>query len=80
MQITPRTFRLASALAVAAVSLAALSTVAANWLERRDAPQAVAPVAQIARPAADQPVHVVRAPREESACRGCAAAAQEKWL
>jgi hypothetical protein len=68
--------RLVSALAVGAVSIAALATAASSWVAREDAPPAAVQAAQ--RPAADEPVRVVKAPpaaaarQQPASCRECA--------
>ena len=60
MTKTARSIRLVQALAAAAVTLAAMGAVTAHWrADRRPQP---APAVQAQRPAADEPVEVVKAP------------------
>lgn len=63
MKTSPRSRRLAPALAAAAVAVAALCAAAAGWSSRHAAAAPGAPTLQAQRPAADAPVDVVKAPR-----------------
>lgn len=75
MTTSARSARLVSGLAVAAVSIAALATAASTWIERNDQPSPA--VLQVQRPAADEPVDVVKAPplaqaqQHPASCRDC---------
>lgn len=66
MKTTSRTARLACVLAVAAVSFAALAAAAAGWITQRQPPMPDPLQVQAQRPRADDPVRVVRAPRQEA--------------
>lgn len=61
MKTSPRSRRLAPALAVAAVAVAALCAAAAGWTSRHAAAASEA-MLQAQRPPADAPVDVVKAP------------------
>ena len=58
MTTSARSARLVSGLAVVAVSVAAMATVASSWVDRH----ADAAALHAQRPAADEPVNVVKAP------------------
>jgi hypothetical protein len=81
MNTSARSSRLVSGVAVTGVTIAALGALASSWIEERaDARAAPASRAvQAQRPAADEPVHVVKAPAESQAaqqpagCRDCEA-------
>lgn len=62
MKTSPRSRRLAPALAAAAVAIAAVCAAAAGWTSRH-AVAPGAPALQAQRPAADAPIDVVKAPR-----------------
>jgi hypothetical protein len=62
MKTSPRSSRLAPALAAAAVAIAALCAAAAGWTSRHAAAAASDATLQAQRPAADAPVDVVKAP------------------
>jgi hypothetical protein len=66
MKTTARSAQLVPALAVTAMSLAALAAAAAGWFAERQPVEAPAMQAalQQQRPRADEPARVVRAPRD----------------
>lgn len=85
MTTNARSARLVPALAVAAVSAAALAAVASSWMDRSEATLSLAAGQQ--RPAADAPVDVVKAPAPAPAarqqpvgCRDCERPATEQRL
>jgi hypothetical protein len=75
MTTSARSARLVSGLAVVAVSVAAMATVASSWVDRHG--DAAVAAARAQRPAADEPVNVVKAPpladasQHPASCRDC---------
>ena len=66
MKTTARTARLVSVLAVTAVSIAALAAATAAWIAQRRPPMPDPMQVQAQRPRADDPVRVVRVPRQDT--------------
>jgi hypothetical protein len=75
MTTSARSARLVPGLAAVAVSVAAMATVASSWVDRHA--DAAAAAAHAQRPAADEPVKVVKAPplapvqQHPASCRDC---------